>query len=426
LSKSLIISSDGHAAPELPAYRSYLTPQCRADLDDLIADASKRVHVNFFDTMDPAVADPYRKMMYDSGVIEGKWNVEHRLASLAAEGIQGEVIFPDGAPFGAGGLGSARTRYPRHLELEGGRAYNRWLADYVSDHKERFAAQAIVSLADISEAVKDVRWAAEQGFKGIVMPGMDDDLPMFWADCYEPFWAACAETGLLLNFHGGIGQPSYGGAKLEGVPDAVRMRVSIFEFPWFAHRPLWFMLWSGVLERHPDLRLVFTEQHSDWLVSTVAQMDHSWLHGTMERSIRKIVPNPPSYYTDRQVFLGSSVLSAGEVFNRAQIGADRMMFGADFPHPEGTYGTTKTYLQACIGRSDMTAEEAGAFLSGNACRIFGFAAAALDPVVQQSGLELEEIMTPPSDEETSRLGRRDVFRPVSALTYAPIALNPIG
>jgi len=234
-----------------------------------------------------------------------------------------------------------------------------------------------------------------------------------------------AETGLLLKFHGGIGQPSYGGAKLEGVPDSVRMRVSIFEFPWFAHRPLWFMVWSGVLERHPNLRLVFTEQHSDWLVSTVAQMDHSWLHGTMERSIRSIVPHPPSYYTDRQVFLGSSVLSAGEVFNRAQIGADRMMFGADFPHPEGTFSTTKTYLQACIGRSDMTADEATAFLGGNACRIFGFDPVALDPVVQQHGLELDEIMTPPSAEDESRLGRRDVFRPVSALSYAPIALNPV-
>ncbi|SNQ45336.1 putative Amidohydrolase 2 [Frankia canadensis] len=424
--KALVLSSDGHAAPELAAYRPYLSPAVRGDLDDLIAAFSQRVTVNFFDFLDPEVAGPYRKMMYDSGVIEGKWNVEHRLESLSNEGILGEVIFPDGAPFGAGGLGSARTRYPRHLELEGGRAYNRWLVDYISGYEKRFAAQAIISLVDIGEAVKDVYWAAEQGFKGIVMPGMDDDLPMFWADRYEPFWAACAETGLVLNFHGGIGQPTYGGAKLDGVPDCVRMRVSVFEFPWFAHRPLWFMVWSGVLERHPSLRLVFTEQHSDWLVATVAQMDHSWLHGTMERSIRDIVPHPPSYYTDRQVFLGSSILSAGEVFNRNQIGVDRMMFGADFPHPEGTYGSTLGYLRTCVGRSDMTVQEATAFLGGNASRIFGFDPVALDPVVQRHGLELDDIMTPPSEEEAGDLMRRDAFRPVSSLTYAPVALNPIG
>jgi hypothetical protein len=167
--RALIISSDGHAAPDLSAYKPYMSPSVRGDLDELIADSSKRVHVNFFDTMDPKVAEPYRKMMYDSGTIEGKWNVEHRLQSLSNEGILGEVIFPDGAPFGAGALGSARTRYPRHLELEGGRAYNRWLVDYVSGHQERFAAQAIVSLADIDEAVKDVYWAAEHGMKGIVI-----------------------------------------------------------------------------------------------------------------------------------------------------------------------------------------------------------------------------------------------------------------
>src|SRR2546421_9713926 len=115
--KTLVLSSDGHAAPELSAYRPYVSPQYRRDLDELVAAESKRVTINFFDVLDPEVAGPYRAMMYDSGVIEGKWNVEHRLASLSKEGILGEVIFPDGAPFGAGGLGSARTRFPYHLEL---------------------------------------------------------------------------------------------------------------------------------------------------------------------------------------------------------------------------------------------------------------------------------------------------------------------
>jgi len=415
MSKVLIISSDGHAASPLPDYRPYLEQRYQEDLDELVAAQNLRTTINFFDVLDPDVAVPYKEAMYDSGVIDGRFDVERRLREVEADGIIGEVLFPDGAPFGAGGLGSARTRFPRELELAGGHAYNRWLADFVEPHPERFAAQAIISLLDVDQAVADVHWAANHGFKGLVMPGMDDDLPMFWSSVYEPFWSACEETGLCLNFHGGIGQPTYGGAQLEGVPSNVRMRVSVFEFPFFAHRPLWFLIWSGVLERHPGLQIVFTEQHSDWVLQVIAQLDHSWHNGTMERSIRSIVPHPPSHYFRRQVHLGSSVLARGEVLNHQQIGSGTMMFGADFPHPEGTWGKTLPYLQATVGASDMSDDEVTAFLGGNAAALFGFDTTALQPVVDAHGWSLDEIRQPIEEAGRTKLLRSDAFRPTVAL-----------
>jgi predicted TIM-barrel fold metal-dependent hydrolase len=420
MSKVLIISSDGHAAPPLAAYRPYLESHFHEDLDQLVAAEDLRTTINFFDVLDPEVAIPYKEAMYDSGVIEGRFDVERRLHDVASEGVVAEVLFPDGAPFGAGGLGSARTRFRRDLELAGGRAYNRWLADFVGQHPERFAAQAIISLVNVDEAIADVYWAAEHGFKGLVMPGMDDDIPMFWSSVYEPFWHACEETGLCVNFHGGIGQPTYGGAKLEGVPATVRMRVSVFEFPFFAHRPLWFLIWSGVLERHPHLQIVFTEQHSDWVVQVIAQLDHAWHNGTMDRSIRSIVPHPPSYYFRRQVHLGSSVLARGEVLNHEQIGLSAMMFGADFPHPEGTWGKTLPYLRATVGDSGMSDDDILAFLGGNAAQLFGFNVAALQPVVDAHGWSLDEIRGPLDEDARAKLRRSDAFRPTVALKTTPV------
>jgi predicted TIM-barrel fold metal-dependent hydrolase len=328
----------------------------------------------------------------------------------------GEIVFPDGAPFGAGGLGSARTRFPREQEFAGAQAYNRWLIDYLEPHPERFAGQAIVPLHDIPKAIKEVHWAAEHGLKGVVMPGMDNDLPYFWDECYEPFWSACAETGLLLNFHGGIGQPDYGGAYLPGVPDVVRMRVSQFEFPWFAHRPLWFLIWAGVFERHPNLRVVFTEQHTDWVIRDIARMDHSWHNSMMEDSIKKIVPRPPSEYFREQVYLGCSVMSQGEVLSRDQIGLDRMMYGADFPHPEGTWGMNLTYLRATVGRAEMSADETADFLYRNAARIWGFDLGVIEPLVEKHGWSVEDVNDPlPLDAEAS-LKRKDALRPTVQLT----------
>src|SRR5439155_20720386 len=192
-------------------------------------------------------------------------------------------------------------------------------------------------------------------------------------------WSVCEETGLPINFHGGIGQPDYGGPHLPNVPDVVRMRISQFEFPWFAHRALWFLIWSGVLERNDGLRVIFTDQHSDWVIRNVARMDHSWHNSQMEDSIKAIVPHPPSTYFRRQVYMGCSVMSQGELVSRDQIGIDRMMYGADFPHPEGTWGMNLTYLQGTVGRTDMSEDEVHAFLYGNAARIFGFDLERLQP-----------------------------------------------
>lgn len=416
MGKTAIISSDGHVAAPLEGYRAYLESRYHAALDDVLSQESARMTVNFFDVLDEEIARSYKELMYDSGVINGRFDVHRRVCDAASDGIVGEILFPDGAPFGAGGLGSARNRYPKDQEMAGARAYNRWLVDYVSPYPERFAGQAIIPLADIDAAVKETYWAAEHGMKGVVMPGMDADLPLFWDPCYQAFWSACEETGLVINFHGGIGQPDYGGQHLPNVPDFVRMRISQFEFPWFAHRPLWFLIWAGVLERHPGLRVAFTEQHSDWVIRNIARMDHSWHNSIMDRSIRKIVPRPPSTYFDRQVYLGCSVMSQGELVSRDQIGIERMMYGSDFPHPEGSWGVNLKYLQATVGRTDMSRDEVHAFLYQNAAGLFGFDLEKLRPLIDEHGWDVDEVRTPLPSSESGPLIRKDALRPTVRLT----------
>lgn len=410
--KTMIISIDGHAAPPMETYRDYLEQRYLPLFDEQLA-AQTRVSVDFFAFFDPQVVDPWKRKLYDTGIIDGRWDSNLRVKELAAEGIVAEVLFPDGAPFGAAGIGHERIYSPPDQELAGGRAYNRWLADFVAPHPERFAAQAIVTLYDIDEAVKDVHWAAEHGFRGLVMPGVEYNLPKFWDPVYVPFWKACEETGLVLNFHGGIGfSPGYG-PHYDEVPLEVRIRVGTMEFPWLAHRPLWWLLWSGVLERHPGLRLVFTEQHSDWVPSTLAKMDYSYQYGKYKDDIKKTVPRLPSEYWKRQCYTGSSILSRFDVAARHEIGVDNMMFGADFPHPEGTFSNTTHYLQATIGDNGMAEDEVRKFLGGTAADVFGFDTAALQSLVGEFGLDMATIRTPLAPEFESEFTRTDVTRPSS-------------
>jgi predicted TIM-barrel fold metal-dependent hydrolase len=411
MTKAMVISADGHVAPaQLADYRPYIEQRYLEAFDEHVK-AAEEVTVNFDSVVDPKVIAPYKEAMFDSGAIEGKWNPGRRLKEVASEGIAAEVLFPDGAPFSAGGIGADRVRFSPELELVGGRAYNRWLSDYVSDTPERYAGQAIISLPDIDAAVADVYWAKEHGLRGLVMPGMEDGYPRLWHPCYEPFWAACEETALPINFHGGIALPDYG-EELAGVPQAVRIRIQISEFPWFAHRPLWWLIWSGVLERHPGLKVVFTEQHSDWVASVLAQMDHSYDHSMFDDAIKAVVPRRPSDYWTRQCYLGSSLLARGELQNRDQIGAANMMFGADFPHPEGTCMDTLKYLQATVGMAGMSEAEAQAFLGGTAAEVFGLDTVPLQPIVAKYGFELDDIRTPLAAEYEYMFDRKDVVRPV--------------
>ncbi|WP_432841573.1 amidohydrolase family protein [Dactylosporangium sp. CA-092794] len=407
---TMIISVDGHAAPPMEAYRPYLEKKFLPAFEEQLA-AHARVSIDFFLFFDPVVVDPWKKKLYDTGIINGRWDADLRVKELAAEGIVAEVLFPDGAPFGAAGIGHERVYSPPDEQLAGGRAYNRWLADFISAHPQRFAAQGIVTLCDIDEAVKDVYWCAEHGFRGLVMPGVENDVPKFWDPVYVPFWKACEETGLVLNFHGGIGFSPGFGPQIEGVPMEVRIRVGTMEFPFMAHRPLWWLLWSGVLERHPGLTLVFTEQHSDWVPSVLAKMDHSYQFGKYRDDIKKVVPRLPSEYWKRQCYTGSSILSRHDLACRHEIGVNNMMFGADFPHPEGTFTNTTHYLQATVGVNDMPEDETRAFLGGTAARVFRFDVDALAPLVAKTGLDIDTIRTPLPAQFESEFTRTDVLRP---------------
>lgn len=413
MTQAMIISVDGHAALPLQDYRPYLDSKYLDAFDQSIA-LNGMVTTSFSDNLDPKIYAEWESMFFDSesGLIEGRRDPHRRVRDLQDEGIVAEVLFPDGAPFGAGGIGANRTKWEGELELAGARAYNRWMVEFVSAYPSRFAGQAIIVLSDIGEAVKDVFWAAENGLKGLVPPGVEGAVHPLWDPVYEPFWSACEETGLPLNFHGGVGTlPSYG-PQIPEVPHFVRLRVQAFEAQWFAHRPLWWLIWSGVLERHPGLKLVFTEQHSDWIPEVLQRLDHSYEHSLFDDAIKTVVPRRPSEYWARQCSSGASILARVDLQSRNEIGPKNLMFGADFPHPEGTVlRNTLRYLQATVGSLGMMEDETLDFLGRNAQRVFGFDSGELEPYVSECGYDISDILTPLDPEYEADFYRTDVVRP---------------
>jgi predicted TIM-barrel fold metal-dependent hydrolase len=179
-------------------------------------------------------------------------------------------------------------------------------------------------------------------------------------------------------------------------------------------RVLRVLIWGGVLERHPDLRVVFTEQHSDWVVPLLARMDFSYERGDLRKDIHSIVPRKPSEYWERQCYLGSSIFSRAEVAARQTIGLHKMMLGFDYPHFEGAWRLgVREYLQATLGEAGVPEAEARPMLADTAIKVFGLDADKLAQVAARIGPHPDEVLTPPAQPLTGVSA--DLDRPLQAI-----------
>ena len=131
-----------------------------------------------------------------------------------------------------------------------------------------------------------------------------------------------------------------------------------------------------------------TEQGSNWIVAAIAEMDRN--HAMpMFRQLRRTLPLRPSDYYRRNCFLGASFLDENAAAARHQIGVDKLLWGSDYPHIEGTWPHTKQRLQAVF--AGVPRAEVARMLGRNAAAVYGFDAAALAPLSARIGPERASI-----------------------------------
>ena len=310
----------------------------------------------------------------------GEFDATVRIRELDADGIAGEVIFPQMAPFGAGLM---QYRFPVTPEQSfvGCQAYNRWLADLCRANPQRHAGVALIDVEDIDASVREIRAAREMGlWGGVLLPTSTGAHPFYPHPRYEPIWAVCEELDMPLQSHSGW-SPDYG-----DVPSATAMFIS--EVDMFAQRPFTALLWSGVFERYPRIRYMLTETGVGWVVEKLRVLEFKAAN-PMFRHFRKGLSLSPSEYFARNCFVGASFMPEHEGRFRHQIGVDRLMWGSDYPHLEGTWPNTMKALNATFG--EYPEDEIRAILGLNAARAYGFDLAALQPIADRIGPSIAAI-----------------------------------
>jgi predicted TIM-barrel fold metal-dependent hydrolase len=406
----VVVSSDCHAGPSsMREYRGYTESRYRDEyeeyLDAVEAYDARNLGANplFKDAEGPLLDktrmpdfDPEADMGRVQGLrfgYPGLWDPNQRKRDLDADGIACEVIYPQGSvPFaaypaiGAASEGVVLFKLGRDdLQVAGTRMYNRWLADLCSTEPVRHVGVAVVPMRDIDAAVNEVRWARENGLGAVSIPPLtlngDQYLPTYNQPLYEPFWSACEDLEMPICSHGGGGQPFFGGG-----PETAALMFIEADWP-VGRRALWQMIFGGVFERHPGLKLVITEQRIGWVPDLLSELDN--IYEAPKANVRHILPLRPSEYFARNCYVGASFMSSLECERRYEIGLDRIMWGSDYPHSEGAWPWTHEAYRRTFAA--VPANERRLLLGQNGIRCYNLDEKALVEIAARIGPTEEEM-----------------------------------
>ncbi len=385
-----VISVDGHAGAEMRAYKAYLPSKWHDE----------------FDAWADAYVNPFSDLL--SSTAYRNWDSDARLTETESQGVVAEVLFPNTIPpfFAQSNLTALEpTADDYEHRWAGLQAHNRWLADFCGAAPGRRAGCAQVFLNDLDDTLAELRWAKDNMHvcAGVLLPNVPPNsalLPL-WDPHYEPLWDLCEALDLPINIHSGSGLPDF------GQHEAARA-IMLIELAWYAHRAVWHLIFGGVLERHPNLRVVLTEQGTGWIPRGLDTLD--WFHRRMTHggaaeavffgAVAKQMTMTPSEYFQRNFWVGASFLRPSESALRHDVGVGRIMWGADYPHSEGSYPYTTEALRAAF--APCPPAETQQMLETTAARVYDFDLAALREIGDRIGPTVGEVRVPldPSDYPT--------------------------
>ena len=396
--KYVIISSDCHAGASLRDYKPYLERRWHDEFDrwaDTYSDP--------WATIDSTDSD------YKAGVSSFmsplNWESSHRLEVLESEGIAAEVIFPNTVPpfFPNGLLAAPGPRSEEEYERRwaGIRAHNRWLKDFCDDARERRFGVAQLLIDNVEDAVAEVQWAKANGLSQVLLPS-DHHLKIhnLYHRNLDPLWRSCEELEMPVGRHGSVVSA---GDEAESLPAA--HACGMYETAYFGHRTLFQMVLSGVFDRFPRLRWVFTELGAaNWVIEAMTRLDAFCMASTTEGTIPHMFAGEavatlkmkPSDYVNRNCWFGTTVKRL-DVSQTDTLGIDRLMWGADFPHHEGTVPETLKVLRATV--SDVPEDELRKIFAGTAAEVYGADLTALQEIADRIGFTPGEVASPLAEDE---------------------------
>ncbi len=325
----LAISADGHVTEPADLWSTHLPPSLRARgpraevRDGMIALMVENRLVRKMIDAPPEMAEGSEVSLEGWG----ENDPTARLETLAKDGVSGEVLYPTMAFFTAYAIEDGA------LQAAVCEVYNDWLVDTFSD--PRYAPVAILPASQPDVAARELARLAPRGVRAALMPAHSDELPYNRKE-WEALWETASGLGISLSFHAGTGRHQ---APVRGPGGAVTNYVVTISGPLETASIL---CAAGILERYPKLQVVMVECGAGWLAWALDAMDEAYREHEM--FVKPKLKALPSEYFRRQGAVTFQCDPVG-IRNRDRTGDRCLLWGSDYPHPEGTYPKSREILE---------------------------------------------------------------------------------
>ena len=275
-----------------------------------------------------------------------------RLDAMSADGVAGEVIYP------TLGMGLYRLTDP-DLKLLQFEVYNEWLSEFTAGSNGRLLGVAMVSVDDPTTVARQISRARELGHQGIMIPAAASQ--PYNDPIFEPVWAAAAEARMPISLHVGTGVDLL---RTSG-PGAAGINYLTMSFD--LQQTCQALIWSGALQRYPDLRVVFVENGIGWISQLLERMDDVWEQhrGWMKPRLTQ----PPSHYFSHQCAATFERDRVG-ILTREVSGVRPLMWATDYPHAESSWPESRKTAEAAL--HDVPEDERGRITHKNVEELYNW------------------------------------------------------
>jgi len=344
-----IVDADAHVNPPPTFWSEYLPQSLRDRAPKLVYDKIEdcdyvefegtRKKVNLIGAQAGRAGAEFKLHGKLTDARSGGWMPAERLDDMDKDGMDVSVLF------GGGPIGTL----DEELYMASFDAYNRWLTDFCSYAPDRFCGVGYIPMREVADSIEMLKSLARAGFTAVNIPAFPQPLAKLEFKTggaaqssaltgdplgprrydqpeFDPFWAAAQDLDMALTFHLGARTTRYWEPD-KFLADLVMSKVTMAE-------PIAIMIFGGVFQRFPKLRVGAIESGVGWLAWMANYMDETWFKQRFWT--KNTLSEPPSYYMDQNIFASFIHDSVG-IRTRHFPGAKNIMWSSDYPHSETTF-----------------------------------------------------------------------------------------
>ena len=272
------------------------------------------------------------------------YDMQARVAMLDQLGIYAQILYPNVAGFGSQNFMKVEDAALRQACA---RIYNDAMAEIQANCGGRILPMALMPWWNIAQSVEEVARAKSLGLKGIVMCSDPDSigLPDLGDPAWLPFWEACNDAEMPVNFHIGASETSFNMFGRASWPSmGMRRRLALGSSALFIEnsRVISNLLYSGVFERCKRLKIVSVESGIGWIPFVLESIDYEWQETGSQGE--QALTMPPSEYFKKHIYGCFWFERTAPTKLIDQVGEDNVLFETDFPHPTCLYPNVQEYI----------------------------------------------------------------------------------